>query len=171
MKERPELLTDSSVVSVGEIIEVCEQEMLVTMPTIQSIVEILTKCPEEDQYNDDAHDEEAAFHVEALAHDAAHSLGHTDGALTNNDDCEQAHTFHQMRLLEAEHAPETRDTDDRESLQGHHSVPDKVHQAEVSTSRLERHANEDTCGEQVESDHEADGKVQLRVTSFEGEVL
>ena len=106
-----------------------------------------------------------------LAHDPADSLGHTNSTLTNNDDGEQAHALHQMRLLETEHSPDGGDTDDNDGLNSHDSVPYKIHHSVVVYSLVLEcwgHGDKNGSGEDISANHETKRKQKLGITGSPG---
>ena len=86
VKQRPELLTDSSVVPVWEVVEV--ESLGRVMSTTGQTMGTWETYPEENQDDDDAHDQEAALDCQATLHNLAYGLGNADGTLPDDDNGE-----------------------------------------------------------------------------------
>jgi hypothetical protein len=126
------------------------------------------------QNADDAHNQEASFDIKAvLAHKSADCFRYTNSSFADDDDGEQTHSLHQMRLLKAQHAPAARNGDDGTGFQGRNNVPHEVHKPVVLRVALERggHGSESAHCDCVDKEHEAKRKVQFCVAGAPCEEL
>jgi hypothetical protein len=107
--------------------------------------------------DNDAHNQEASFNIKSmLAHESADSLCDTNSSLANDDDSKQTHTLHEMRLLEAQHAPAAGDGNNSDSFESGHDIPYKINESVIVGHTLKRwcHGGESAHGDGVDKEHE-----------------
>lgn len=84
MEKTPDLLPDSSIVAMGEVIEVAKKDVSIDTRTL---VSGNSQSPDQDQNDNDAHDQKATLNIQSmLTHDPRDGLSNTNCSFTNDDD-------------------------------------------------------------------------------------
>ena len=123
-------------------------------------------------YENDGEDKGTAFLIwSLLAHHGADSLGNTDGTFSDDDEGKKTHTLDQVSALEAQHAPDGGDGEDKRSLEEESDVPERVDTSVIGLVILEcqDHHRESGSSEEVEERAEAQRKDELVVLGLRAE--